>query len=234
MSRQISARARILIVDDDVTVADLLGRYLAREGYEVTSVGDGESAIDHEHRTASDLVVLDLMLPGMNGLDVCRRLRRFTSVPIIILTARGEENERVFGLHLGADDYVVKPFSPREVTARVGSVLRRANGTSGDEDEPPRIVAGSLEIDLRARTVTAAGEPVRLTAREFDLLAHLARHPDRVFDRTELLEPVWGYRFGDTATVTVHVRRLRAKIEADPAHPAHLETVWGVGYRFRR
>jgi DNA-binding response OmpR family regulator len=234
MSRQLSARARILIVDDDATVADLLGRYLAREGYEVTSVGDGGSAIDHEHQTASDLVVLDLMLPGMNGLDVCRRLRRFTSVPIIILTARGEENERVFGLHLGADDYVVKPFSPREVTARVGSVLRRANGTSGDEDEPPRIVAGSLEIDLRARTVTAAGEPVRLTAREFDLLAHLARHPDRVFDRIELLEQVWGYRFGDTATVTVHVRRLRAKIEADPAHPAHLETVWGVGYRFRR
>jgi DNA-binding response OmpR family regulator len=230
MTRQLVPRARILIVDDDVTVAEILSRYLVREGYEVESVGNGREAIERTRSQAPDLILLDLMLPGLSGLDVCRRLRDFTSVPVIMLTARGEEHERVFGLKLGADDYVVKPFSPREVTARVDSVLRRANGT---EKELGTVTAAELEVDLSARTVRASGELVSLTAREFDLLAFLIRHPDQVFGREELLERVWGYRFGDTATVTVHVRRLRAKLEADPANPEHLQTVWGVGYRFQ-
>jgi DNA-binding response OmpR family regulator len=148
-----------------------------------------------------------------------------------MLTARGEENERVFGLRLGADDYVVKPFSPREVTARVTSVLRRTNGAA--KREVGLIVAGELELDLGARTATVAGEPIQLTVREFDLLAFLARQPGQVFRRRELLEEVWGYSVGDTATVTVHVRRLRAKLEHDPARPRQIETVWGIGYRFQ-
>ena len=229
MTRQLLPRARILIVDDDVTVAEILSRYLVHEGYEVESVGDGRQALERTRAHAPDLILLDLMLPGMSGLDVCRRLREFTSVPLIMLTARGEEHERVFGLKLGADDYVVKPFSPREVTARVDSVLRRAPGT---EQELGTLDAAGLEVDLAARTVRASGELVSLTAREFDLLAFLMKHPDQVFSREELLERVWGYRFGDTATVTVHVRRLRAELEADPSKPAHLQTVWGVGYRF--
>jgi DNA-binding response OmpR family regulator len=231
MTRQLLPRARILIVDDDATVAEILSRYLVREGYEVASVGDAREALELTRSQAPDLILLDLMLPGMSGLDVCRRLRDFTSVPLIMLTARGEEHERVFGLKLGADDYVVKPFSPREVTARVDSVLRRTNGA---RQELGTVVAGELEVDIAARIVRVAGEPVSLTAREFDLLAFLIEHPDQVFGREELLERVWGYRFGDTATVTVHIRRLRAKLEADPAKPVHLQTVWGVGYRFQR
>jgi len=229
MTRQLMPRARILIVDDDVTVAEILSRYLVHEGYEVESVGDGREALERTRTHAPDLILLDLMLPGMSGLDVCRRLREFTSVPLIMLTARGEEHERVFGLKLGADDYVVKPFSPREVTARVDSVLRRAHSP---EKEPGTVSAAGLDVDLSARTVHVSGEQVSLTLREFDLLAFLIQHPDQAFSREELLERVWGHRFGDTATVTVHVRRLRTKLEADPANPVHLQTVWGVGYRF--
>jgi two-component system, OmpR family, response regulator ResD len=227
------SRGRILIVDDDTTVAEILSRYLVHEGYEVESVGNGRAALERSRAERANLIVLDLMLPGMSGLDVCRRLRRFTSVPIIMLTARGEESERIFGLRLGADDYVVKPFSPREVTARIESVLRRAS-VPDDSAGRPTIVAGPLEIDVAARTARVDGEPAPLTAREFDLLAFLARHPGQAFTRTELLEHVWGYRFGETSTVTVHVRRLRAKVEPDPAAPTLIETVWGVGYRFRR
>jgi DNA-binding response OmpR family regulator len=223
---------RILIVDDDVTVAEILSRYLVREGYEVESVGDGRLAVERTQSRVPDLILLDLMLPRMSGLDVCRRVRRFTQVPIIMLTARGEEDERVFGLRLGADDYIVKPFSPREVTARVGSVLRRALDGRSDE-QAKQIRIGDLEIDLRARALSVAGEPVTLTAREFDLLSFLAQNPSQVFRREELLERVWGQTLGETATVTVHIRRLRAKIEPDPASPTHLETVWGIGYRFR-
>ena len=225
------AQRRILIVDDDATVREILARYLVREGYDVDRAGDGEAALERTETHPPDLILLDLMLPGISGLDVCRRVRRNTGVPIIMLTARGEENERVFGLRLGADDYVVKPFSPREVTARVSSVLRRANGAAKREVE--HIAAGELELDLRARTATVAGEPVQLTVREFDLLAFLARHAGQVFRRRELLEEVWGYSVGDTATVTVHVRRLRAKLERDPARPRQIETVWGIGYRFQ-
>jgi DNA-binding response OmpR family regulator len=235
MNTQLLRRGRILIVDDDATVAEVLSRYLAREGYDVESVADGRDALERTRVGTPDLILLDLMLPGMGGLEVCRRLRGFTSTPIIMLTARGEEHDRVFGLKLGADDYVVKPFSPREVTARVDSVLRRSNGAGGTtKARLGTISAGRLEVDLSARTVRAAGAPVLLTAREFELLAFLVQHPDSAFSREELLERVWGYRFGDTATVTVHMRRLRAKVEADPANPAHLKTVWGVGYRFER
>jgi DNA-binding response OmpR family regulator len=226
-----SASPRILVVDDDATVAELLSRYFAREGYEVESVGDGRMALETALARPPDLIVLDLMLPGMSGLDICRRVRKQSAVPIIMLTARGEEMERVVGLKLGADDYVVKPFSPRELTARVGSVLRRANAR---ESEPPDVLtAGAITVDPGARTVHVDGESVSLTALEFDLLAFLMRHPGTAFGRDELLERVWGYRIGDTTTVTVHVRRLRTKVEADPADPRHVETVWGVGYRFR-
>ena len=230
-----NTRSRILVVDDDETVTEILSRYLAHEGYEVDSVASGSLALERAQSHPPDLILLDLMLPDINGLDVCRRVRRVTPVPIIMLTARGEEDERIFGLKLGADDYVVKPFSPREVAARVGSVLRRSDTTNGSAvPEAKHIVAGAIDIDLQARAVTVAGIPVTLTAREFDLLSFLARNPDRVFRRAELLERVWGYTVGDTATVSVHVRRLRAKIEPDPSQPVHIETVWGIGYRFRK
>jgi DNA-binding response OmpR family regulator len=224
-------RARILIVDDDTTVAEILSRYLLREGYEVESVADGQLALERTRAHMPDLVVLDLMLPRIDGLAVCRRLRTFTQVPIIMLTARGEELERIFGLRLGADDYVVKPFSPREVTARVNSVLRRS-GAQATCDEPDVLAAGGVELNLRAHTAHADGQPVALPAREFELLAFLMRRPNEAFSREQLLEHVWGYRFGETATVTVHVRRIRQKIEPDPNCPTRLQTVWGVGYRF--
>jgi DNA-binding response OmpR family regulator len=177
-----------------------------------------------------DLVVLDIMLPGLDGLEVCRELRSRAPVPVIMLTARGTEEDRVVGLELGADDYVAKPFSPRELTARVKAVLRRANSQLPEADGT--IEAGDLGIDLGAREVRVRGELLALTAREFELLAFVARQPRRVFRREELLEHVWGYTYGDTSTVTVHIRRLREKIEDDPSAPRHLATVWGVGYRF--
>ena len=233
MSVQPAQRGRILVVDDDATVSEILSRYLAREGYDVESVGDGRVALERARSQPPDLILLDLMLPGMSGLEVCRRVRGFAAVPIIMLTARGEENERVFGLKLGADDYVVKPFSPREVTARVDSVLRRTRHTHRNGDHrPAALSAGGIDLDLAARTVHVHGRRVELTGREFDLLAFLMRHPDEAFSREQLLEHVWGYRFGDTATVTVYVRRLRSKVEEDPSQPEHVQTVWGVGYRF--
>ena len=225
--------ARVLVVEDDPTISEVVVRYLEREGLDVEAVADGRDALDAAAKSWPDLVVLDLMLPGMDGLEVCRRLRAHAPVPVIMLTARGDEEDRVLGLELGADDYVVKPFSPRELTARVRAVLRRAVA-SGVPDGlgVETIETGSLRIDLPARQVTLANEVVALTAREFDLLVHLARSPRRAFTREELLERVWGYSFGDTATVTVHVRRLREKIEATPSEPQHLVTVWGVGYRW--
>ena len=233
MSVQPASRGRILVVEDDATVSEILARYLSREGYDVESVGDGRDALARTRSQPPDLILLDVMLPGMSGLEVCRRVRGFAAVPIIMLTARGEEHERVFGLRLGADDYVVKPFSPREVTARVDSVLRRTHHARGsDERSAGTLSGGPIHVDLTARTVDVAGRRVELTAREFELLAFLMRHPDEAFSREELLERVWGYRFGDTATVTVHVRRLRSKVEADPSQPKHLQTVWGIGYRF--
>ncbi len=228
-------RARVLVVDDDETVSEILSRYLVREGFVVDTVADGTAALAQAAAWQPDLIVLDLMLPDVSGLEICRRLRasESSSVPIIMLTARGEERERIFGLRLGADDYIVKPFSPREVAARVASVLRRTNGSLGASgDEPITLTTAEIDVDLRGRTVRVAGTEIALTPREFDLLVFLMRRPNDVFPRSELLERVWGYSVGDASTVTVHIRRLRAKLEANPMEPKHIHTVWGVGYRF--
>lgn len=227
------APARVLVVDDDDNVAEVVARYLEREGYAVDVVGDGNTALDRALADPPDLMVLDLMIPGIDGLEVCRRLQALAPVPVIMLTARGEESDRVIGLELGADDYVAKPFSPRELTSRVKAVLRRTRAPlDGAAGAPQVLVAGDLVVDLPAREVTLGGEAVTLTAREFELLAFLVRHPRHAFSRDDLMERVWGHRYGDTSTVTVHVRRLREKIEADPSEPERIRTVWGLGYRF--
>jgi DNA-binding response OmpR family regulator len=227
------AATTVLVVEDDANVAEVLTRYLRREGYEVTCLDDGLAALELALADPPDLAVLDIMLPGMTGLELCRRLRAEMDVPIIMLTALGEEADRVVGLELGADDYVTKPFSPREVTARIKAILRRCSPgvVAAPEDSAP-LVAGDITIDPRTREAEARGVPLTLTALEFDLLAFLARHPREVFTREQLLDHVWGFQVADSSTVTVHVRRLRQKLEADPGHPAHLKTVWGVGYRF--
>ena len=224
--------AKILVVDDEPNIREVVGLYLRRDGHAVVSAADGEEALEVYRRTRPDLVVLDLMLPKVSGLEVCRRIQAERRVPLIMLTARGEEEDRIVGLGLGADDYVIKPFSPRELAARVGAVLRR----TGETPEPAAggaLVFDDLRIDPATREVTIRDEPVTLTAREFDLLHHMASHPRRVFTRDQLMETVWGYAFAaDTSTVTVHVRRLREKLETNPARPRYLQTVWGVGYRF--
>jgi DNA-binding response OmpR family regulator len=226
---------RILVVDDDPTVSDVVRRYLERAGYDVILAADGPAALGAYAREEPDLVVLDLMLPGMDGLEVCRRLRdASTEVPIVMLTALGEESDRVLGLQLGADDYVTKPFSPRELVLRVQSVLRRSGPSiSADAKSTGQLLAdGDLTLDTARRVAMRGGAELALTVREFDLLAYLMSHPGRAFRRSELLEAVWGWTFGDQSTVTVHVRRLREKIEVDPANPNRIVTVWGVGYRF--
>ena len=226
------AAARVLVVEDDQTVAEVVTRYLEREGFTVESVGDGREALERADAQTPDLVVLDIMLPGLDGLEVCRRLRARAPIPVVMLTARGSEEDKVLGLELGADDYVAKPFSPRELTARVKAVLRRAASPLDEVDRAEALDYDGLRIDLGAREARVDGELATLTAREFDLLAFLARRPRQVFRRDELLEHVWGYTYGDTSTVTVHIRRLREKIEVDPSAPRRLATVWGVGYRF--
>ena len=223
---------RVLIVEDDPNVAEVVARYLEREGYLVETVADGAEGLARALDDPPDLVVLDLMLPSMGGLEVCRRLRAEAPVPVIMLTARGEEADRIAGLELGADDYVAKPFSPRELTARVKAVLRRSSGPLDTPEVAPVLTAGGLEVDLVAHEVRVDGALVGLTAKEFDLLAHLMANPRRAFRREELLAEVWGFTYGDTSTVTVHIRRLREKIEADPSTPRYVCTVWGVGYRF--
>jgi DNA-binding response OmpR family regulator len=223
---------RVLIVEDDPNVSEVVARYLEREGYRVEVASDGAAGLERALADLPDLVVLDLMLPTVGGLEVCRRLREVAPVPVIMLTARGEEADRIAGLELGADDYMAKPFSPRELTARVRAVLRRANGALTAATEPAVLRAGDLEVDVIAHEVHIGGELVALTAKEFDLLAHLMRHPRRAFRREELLDDVWGFSYGDTSTVTVHIRRLREKIEPDPSAPRYVSTVWGVGYRF--
>jgi DNA-binding response OmpR family regulator len=224
--------ARVLVVDDDLTVRDVVERYLTHAGYQVDVRGDGAAALAAVQADPPDLVVLDLMLPGMDGLEVCRQLRARNSIPVIMLTALGEEEDRVLGLETGADDYITKPFSPRELVLRIGSVLRRANGPDVLDRSAGLLADGDLTLDLDGRKATLAGEDLVLTTREFDLLAHFLQHPGQVHRRPELLEQVWGWTFGDQSTVTVHVRRLREKIEADPVHPKRLATVWGVGYRY--
>jgi len=227
---------RILVVDDDPTVSDVVRRYLERAGFDVVLAADGASALSAYAREQPDLVVLDLMLPGMDGLEVCRRLRATSdNLPIVMLTALGEESDRVLGLQLGADDYVTKPFSPRELVLRVQSVLRRAGAVAASVDPGTTgevLSDGDLTVDTARRVAMRGGRELALTVREFDLLAYLMSHPGRAFRRSELLEAVWGWTFGDQSTVTVHVRRLREKIEDDPAHPRRIVTVWGVGYRF--
>jgi len=224
-------RGSVLVVDDEPTITDVVSRYLQRAGYATRIASDGPSALQAAGEERPDLVVLDLMLPGMDGLEVLRRIRDRDRVSVILLTAKGEATDRVIGLRLGADDYVVKPFSPAELVARVDAVLRRINSTP-ELEEP--IAFDGLELDPVARRVTAAGADVQLTVREYELLLHFMRHPGQVFSRDQLMDAVWQYSFySDTSTVTVHVRRLRAKIEEDPSSPRWLETVWGVGYRFQ-
>ncbi len=221
---------RILVVEDEPMVAEVVERYLRRDGYAVEVIEDGDRAVEAFDSYQPDLLVLDIMLPGLDGLEICRRVRARSQSPIIILTARGEELDKLVGLELGADDYVTKPFSPRELTARVKAVLRRAGERSHSEGEVLRF--GDLRINGRTRGVENCRGSVELTAREFDLLFHLARHASQVFTRSQLMDAVWDYEFaGDTSTVTVHMRRLRAKVESDPSRPRHLKTVWGVGYK---
>ncbi len=224
----------IVVVEDDLAIAEVVVRYLDKDGFRVDSYGHGGEALDALLADPPDLVVLDLMLPGIDGAELFRRLRALAPVPVVMLTARGDETDRIIGLEMGADDYITKPFSPRELVARVKAVLRRVQGQleTVEAGASPVLTAGALEVDVAARQVRRAGAVVSLTAREFELLAFLMRNPDTAFRREELLEKVWGYTFGDTSTVTVHVRRLREKVEDDPGDPQHLVTVWGVGYRF--
>jgi len=222
--------ARVMVVDDDVTVREVVVTYLRAAGYDVGEAADGESALDMLRDEPADLLVLDLMLPGIDGLEVCRRVRaKGDDVPVIMLTALGSETDRVVGLERGADDYVTKPFSPRELVLRVESVLRRL----GERGVVKGTVAdGDLVVDSSEHTATLGGRRLSLTVREFDLLRFFLSNPGHAFTRDELLQKVWGWSFGDQSTVTVHVRRLREKIEADPTHPVRLATVWGVGYRW--
>jgi DNA-binding response OmpR family regulator len=221
----------VLVVDDDETVRDVVRRYLEAGGFTVDVAGDGASGLRLFAQRPADVVVLDVMMPGINGLEVCRRLRRASQVPVVLLTALGEEENRIAGLQLGADDYVTKPFSPRELTLRVASVLRRAR-MPGVTPVAPAVTDGDLRLHPGARQATLDGAELPLTAREFDLLAFFLAHPGVAFSRADLLEKVWGWDFGDQSTVTVHVRRLREKIEPNPAKPTRIATVWGVGYRY--
>jgi DNA-binding response OmpR family regulator len=233
MNPQLSG-PRILIVDDEPQILEVLNLYLNREGFRVNTAPDGEAALAAFKREAPDLVLLDLMLPKLNGLEVFKRLRAQSTLPIVMLTARGDELDRILGLELGADDYIVKPFSPREVVARVKNVLRRTQPLP-DAPADKAIISGSLRIDPRTRRVQVDDRPVELTGKEFDLLYFLARNPGQVFTRAQLLDKVWGYEFyGDASTVTVHIRRLREKIEVNPAEPRQLATVWGIGYKFEK
>jgi DNA-binding response OmpR family regulator len=229
----------ILVVDDDPTVAEVVAGYLVRAGYRVERAADGPGALERAGTERPDLVVLDLMLPGLDGLEVFRRL---PAVPVVMLTAKGQESDRILGLEMGADDYVTKPFSPRELVLRVQSVLRRERGTAraargrtpeaGPSPDGGLLRAGDLALDQDGHRAHREGRALSLTTREFDLLTFLLRHPGVAFSREELMRRVWGWDFGDMSTVTVHVRRLREKIEDDPAEPKLITTVWGIGYRF--
>lgn len=222
---------RVLVVDDEPIVTEVVQRYLIREGYQVQVAADGRSALKQARDNAPDLVVLDLMLPEIDGLEVCRQLRAESSIPIIMLTAKGEDSDKILGLGIGADDYLTKPFSPGELIARVKAVLRRTQAAApvlpGDV-----VRIGGLRINPGGRVVERDGETIHLTAKEFDLLYFLAKHPGQVFTREQLLNNVWDFEwYGDPSTVTVHIRRLREKIEPSPVRPRYVKTVWGVGYK---
>ncbi len=232
-TRQLDLPGRIVVVDDDPTVADVVERYLVRDGHTVLSARDGNEALRLIAAHPPDLVVLDLMLPGIDGLEVCRRLRERWPIPVVMLTALGDENDRLAGFEIGADDYVTKPFSPRELAMRVRSVLRRARGAGLPEKPDQGVITNQgLEVDLGAHEVKVGERRIPLTSREYELLLFLMRNPRQAFSREQLLSEVWGWTFGDTSTVTVHVRRLREKLEPDPTVPRRIITVWGVGYRY--
>jgi DNA-binding response OmpR family regulator len=223
---------QILVVEDEPSVGEVVSLYLRRAGYQVSVIRDGRQALNALNEQLPALVILDVMLPGADGWEITRHLRERSDVPIIMLTARKEEIDRIAGLELGADDYVVKPFSPQELVSRVRAVLRRVGAKSAATGEQS-ITFSNLTIDPTTRLVTVRGKEIVLTVKEFDMLYVLAQHPRQVFTRDQLLERVWGdANYIDPGTVTVHIRRLREKIEADPASPRHLQTVWGVGYRF--
>lgn len=234
MASGVSPRRRVLIVDDEAPIREVLAHYLRQAGFIALEAADGAEALRLATAATPDLLILDVMLPGMNGLEVCKHLRETLAVPVLMLTARGEEEDTLAGFHAGADDYVTKPFSPREVVVRVQAIMRRIAATSapamavGDT-----LIYGELVIRAPFRQVERDGHPVELAAREFDLLLFLATHPRQVFTRQQLLDNVWGFDyFGDASTVTVHIRRLREKVERTPAAPMRLQTVWGVGYKF--
>lgn len=230
----IGDRPHVLVVEDDLAVRDVLRRYLEQESYDVTVAADGPTGLAAARDLAPDLIVLDVMLPQLNGLEICRQLRETdgSAVPIIMLTALGETDDRIAGLTSGADDYVTKPFSVKELTLRVGSVLRRSLVPAGTRPVAGLLTDGDLTLNPVARETLQAGDPLPLTTREFDLLHFFLRHPHEVFSREDLLRQVWGWEFGDHSTVTVHVKRLRHKIEADPADPTRIVTVYGLGYRW--
>ncbi len=232
---------RILVVDDEKALVDLVRSYLEREQYEVMTAGDGRTALELARTAQPDLVVLDVMLPEIDGIEVCRQLRQFSDAYVIMLTARTEEIDKILGLTVGADDYLTKPFSPRELVARVKALLRRPRhaaslqtGSAPSDDTPAPQRWDDLTIDEAQHEVILRGQQVELTAREFALLLELSLHPGRVFTRPQLLERVWGDAYYDEHVVDVHIGNLRKKLEADAAHPQYLETVRGVGYRFRR
>ncbi len=221
----------ILVVDDEHTIRDVIRRYLERDGFAVREAADGQTALREIEENLPDLIVLDLMLPGVDGLTITRQIRQRHNLPIIMLTAKGETSDRIYGLDLGADDYLTKPFSPQELVSRIRAVLRRSSESALSE-QPPLEFDG-LRIDPATRIVAVRSGEVALTAKEFDLLWFLARHPRQVFTRSQLLDHVWGYEFeGDSSTITVNIRRLREKIERDPSQPRYILTVWGVGYKF--
>jgi DNA-binding response OmpR family regulator len=218
----------VLVVDDEPVVRDVVARYLRRDGYDTLEAADGEAAKGILETSDPSLVVLDVMLPGLDGLELCRWIRSTSDTPVVLLTALGEEGDRIAGLELGADDYVTKPFSPRELVIRVGNILRRSRGSDAE-----RYRFGSIELNVTTREVRKDGTPLKLTLKEFDLLHTFLANPRRVFTREELMDRVWGYRAAlETGTLTVHIRRLREKLEEDPSEPQFLKTVWGVGYRF--
>ncbi len=223
--------AHVLVVDDDDTVAAVVLTYLERAGHSVRHVVDGPSAVESVRERTPDLIVLDIMLPGFDGLEVCRRVHAgHPHLPVIMLTALSEPDDRIAGLEVGADDYVTKPFSPRELSLRVDSVLRRASAPPAATARP-LLSAGDITVDTAARRATRDGSELALTVRELDLLSFLMAHPGQAFNREQLMREVWGWTFGDQSTVTVHVRRLREKVEKDPTNPTLIQTVWGIGYR---
>lgn len=226
-------KPRVLIIDDEPVVADVVTRYLELEGYEVQAARDGAEGLRVARAWKPGLIVLDLMLPKVDGLEVCRTVRVETGTPIIMLTAKGEELDRIIGLELGADDYMTKPFSPRELVARIKAVFRRVQEHAAPAPPGTVLRFSGLLINSAGRAVEVDGRKVDLTAKEFDLLLYLATHEGQVFTREQLMDGVWDYSFpGDTSTVTVHIRRVREKIETDPTKPRYLKTVWGVGYKF--